>query len=526
MLRGIALSVRAHRAVGSTAQFRIVGGLGGWGETAHSQLRTTPTCPNPVATIQGCRWWSPVRNKTKATPHDIGGVLDVFGPVATESTADLQEWEVSCHALLAILAIKGHIVTDELRRAIEALTAEQYTEFSYYEKWSAAMATLLVERGVLERGEIEKRLFGESKQIDPNTPARFAAGDAVRVKRSAGPPIGWRRPHLRTPGYVYGVTGIVERVSGRFRDPTALAFGFAEPIEQLYRVQFRQGDLWPEQLGDSYSPEDVVEVEIFENWLEPPTSEPVSTPPTELFDHSSHHNHDYGHGHHGHHHHEHDHTDTEHVHEPRPFVEIKAVEREGLPRPGDDVHRALRALLIEKGVVNADELRAFAEHLESAGTRLDGATLVARAWVDEDFRTRLIADPPSTAAELGIKTSNPNAPTILTVVPNTPTTHNLVVCTLCSCYPSSLLGLSPAWYKSREYRARAVREPRAVLAEFGLTDTDLEDKRIRVHDSTADHRYIVLPERPDGTDGWSEEALKDIITRDSMIGVTVPCAPQ
>jgi nitrile hydratase len=157
--------------------------------------------------------------------------------------------------------------------------------------------------------------------------------------------------------------------------------------------------------------------------------------------------------------------------------------------------------------------------MDTAGKQLDGATLVLNAWLDADFEERLLADAPSAALELGISTANANAPTVLTVVKNTPTTHNLIVCTLCSCYPIPLLGLSPSWYKSREYRARSVREPRRVLEEFGLT---LETaKGIRVHDSTADHRYIVLPERPADTFGWSKEKLKSIITRDTMVGVAI-----
>ena len=170
-----------------------------------------------------------------------------------------------------------------------------------------------------------------------------------------------------------------------------------------------------------------------------------------------------------------------------------------------------------------DEVRLMCERMDTAGKNLDGAALVLEAWLNPSFQKRLIDDPPSAAAELGISTSNPNAPTVLTVVPNTPETHNLVVCTLCSCYPSGLLGIAPSWYKSREYRARAVREPRKVLQEFGVTVPP--NKQIRVHDSTADHRYLVLPERPPNTENLSREDLRAIITRDSMIGVSVPAVP-
>ena len=141
---------------------------------------------------------------------------------------------------------------------------------------------------------------------------------------------------------------------------------------------------------------------------------------------------------------------------------------------------------------------------------------MARAWTDAGFRDRLIADSKSAATELGMDIG----PIPILVMENTPETHNLVVCTLCSCYPRFLLGIPPDWYKSRSYRSRAVREPRAVLAEFG---TGIEpDVDIRIHDSTADMRYLVLPMRPAGTEGMSEEALAKLVTRDSLIGVTQP----
>ena len=178
---------------------------------------------------------------------------------------------------------------------------------------------------------------------------------------------------------------------------------------------------------------------------------------------------------------------------------------------------AVVSLLIEKGVFSADEMRAQIERMDAL-TPARGARLVARAWADGGFRERLLADAKAAAAELGIDLG----PVPILVMENTPGTHNLVVCTLCSCYPRFLLGLPPDWYKSRSYRSRAVREPRRVLAEFG---TELDpDARIRVHDSTADMRYMVLPMRPAGTEDMSEEALAALATRDSLIGVTVPRA--
>jgi nitrile hydratase len=179
---------------------------------------------------------------------------------------------------------------------------------------------------------------------------------------------------------------------------------------------------------------------------------------------------------------------------------------------------AVRELLIEKRILTADEIRRAVEAMDARSPAL-GARVVARAWTDPSFKTRLLADGTAACEELGISMGA----TKLVVVESTAKVHNLVVCTLCSCYPRMLLGLPPDWYKSRAYRARAVREPRAVLREFG---TELADEvTVRVHDSTADMRYLVLPLRPSGTEGWSEEQLAGLVTRDSMVGVSTPRLP-
>jgi nitrile hydratase len=173
---------------------------------------------------------------------------------------------------------------------------------------------------------------------------------------------------------------------------------------------------------------------------------------------------------------------------------------------------ALRELLIEKGIFTALDVRREVEAMEGrdAGT---GARMVARAWCDPAYKAKLLEDAPAAAADLGFEPG----PFRILVMENTAAVHNLIVCTLCSCYPRMLLGLPPAWYKSLPYRSRVVREPRAVLAEFGLILPD--DVTLRVHDSTADMRYLVLPLRPAGTEGWDEAQLATLVTRDSLIGV-------
>ncbi|MRU16751.1 nitrile hydratase subunit alpha [Roseovarius sp. A21] len=179
---------------------------------------------------------------------------------------------------------------------------------------------------------------------------------------------------------------------------------------------------------------------------------------------------------------------------------------------------AVRELLIEKGVLTPAEVTAQIEAMD-ARSPANGAAVVARAWVDPDFKARLLEDASAASREMGFDIG----PLHLIAVENTKEIHNLIVCTLCSCYPRNLLGLPPDWYKTRAYRSRAVREPRKILEEFGVT---LSDKtKIRVHDSTADMRYIVLPARPEGTDNMDEAELAALVTRDSMIGTGLPKQP-
>jgi nitrile hydratase subunit alpha len=175
----------------------------------------------------------------------------------------------------------------------------------------------------------------------------------------------------------------------------------------------------------------------------------------------------------------------------------------------------LRELLVEKGIITDEQVDAEVAEMR-ARTPERGAKVVARAWVDPAYKKRLLENGTKACEELGLE-----IPALkLVVVENTPEVHNAIVCTLCSCYPRVLLGIPPDWYKSRNYRSRMVHEPRAVLAEFGLRIP--EHVAIRVHDSTADMRYLVLPMRPPGTDGWSEERLANLVNRDSMIGVALP----
>lgn len=206
------------------------------------------------------------------------------------------------------------------------------------------------------------------------------------------------------------------------------------------------------------------------------------------------------------HHHDHHHDDAESEHE-RP-----------LSGPALRV-KALESLLTEKGLIDPKTLDAIVETFETKVGPRNGARVVARAWTDPAYKARLLRDSRAAIAEFGFYGYGED----MVVVENTPKVRNLIVCTLCSCYPWSVLGLPPVWYKSAPYRARAVIDPRGVLRELGEAVPD--DIEVRVWDSTAELRYFVLPERPAGTEGWSEAQLAEIVTRDAMIGVAQVTVP-
>jgi nitrile hydratase subunit alpha len=206
----------------------------------------------------------------------------------------------------------------------------------------------------------------------------------------------------------------------------------------------------------------------------------------------------------------HDHDGHDHHHDDDAIARRNALRAE-----------ALESLLVERGVIKPALIDAIVTRFEQDIGPMNGARLVARAWTAPAFRARLLDDAWTGIRELDLVTGPENTP--IRALENTPTVHNVVVCTLCSCYPSALLGLPPSWYKSPAYRSRVVREPRAVLHEMGL---DLPpDVEVRVWDSSAEIRYMVLPERPSGTDGWSEDQLATLISRDALIGVARPKEP-
>lgn len=389
--------------------------------------------------------------------HDVGGSPALLSTALPKDHPN-QRWELECHALFACLAKDGHISTDELRRGVEELPLIAHEEWGYYERWSASMFAVLCERGAITAHEVEQEFLGDGDPVhvardvasSSGSPSssheclstessklpRFAIGQTVVVKSELLRRTRWRAPHLRTPGYIFGATGVVERVCGAFADPSILSYGVSRAVakeEFLYRVRFMQKDVWPELHSESM---DTLDVEIYESWLHPslPTDKAgfqdhVSP---HIFDHGAEaHEHEHSHDHdhdrsHDRHEHSHSHGidqdsyghDHSHVHSARPDIEATAVAKEGPSPPGAVLHSALLEVALKRGFVTRERLRATIEALETAGAELPGARLVARAWVDPEFAVRLSTDAAAAARELGIEASNPNAPTVLTVVAN------------------------------------------------------------------------------------------------------------
>ena len=494
--------------------------------------------------------------------HDVGGVHDSKSePLSVGPASDQYlPWERQIHALRLVLGSKGLISSDELRRAVEAMDLKHHP-LTYYEKWLVGIINILLERRVITSEELNGPFVASngSGTGEGTIAARFSPGDIVRVRREVST-IRWRKPHLRTPGYLHGCSGTVTRVNGAFIDPSYAAYrehfvpstssAAPSPMRQvLYTVSFRASDVWGSVLhGDGDS--DVIFADIFDCWLEKADrlepqahhyvsdtceqkgkSNSAGNNASSALSHDHDHDHDHEHG---------------HQHTSRASVEATAVERElSAQSPFADLAETLIAILVGKGALTRRDVADQLAALDQIQGQHLGAKLVARAWMDPAFKRQLLADAEAAAQTMGIGTSNykdaelsldprprtmfsvksyPQGHTVLKVVENTPLVHNLVVCTLCSCYPVAVLGLSPDWYKSSSFRARAVAEPRALLREaFGL---DIPSSvRIAVHDSTAELRYLVLPMRPAGTDGLSAEQLERIVTRDSMIGVATIVSP-
>lgn len=421
--------------------------------------------------------------------HDVGGAEALASAPVPKSDKPLQRWEVETHALLVLLVSASKMKVDELRAGIEALEPVKYLAWGYYDKWAASMARASLTHGYVTEDALNGALGAAPTTSEPV----FKPGDVVRVRRDDARLSRWRKPHIRVPGYVFGATGVVEEYRGQFGDPEFLAFGATTGDQPLYTVRFTHRALgWDEDAS--------ICAEVYQPWLEKADSL-ESSPVQERGETVEHDDHD------------HDRYDTE----------LHAVEKQTPEAPGERLISALLATLRDGGHVDIEQFRRITSAVETLAAPMTpdaiGPRLVARAWKDPAFKTALLADAHAALMDtFDFNATNSTAPTKLIVVADEPKKRNLVVCTLCSCYPLSVLGLSPSWYKDVRYRAKAVRSPRKLLLDdFGL---DLDDQvEIVVWDSTADCRYMVLPESPQDAADLTEAELAARVTRDSMIGV-------
>lgn len=481
--------------------------------------------------------------------HDVGGSAQhVTGKSMDTSDPPVCFWEQRVHALECLLEDHEDIKfkADELRAGIEALPQNIYTSAPYYGRWALSIARAMERRGFVKMADLEEVLGVGSP---PTAGARFREGDYVTVRHERDIwPMPYRKPHLRTPGYVHGVTGKVVKSLGKQEDPNANAFLQCKIPTHVYSVRFWSSALWPlAAAGDRGAKADggengaCVDVDIYEPWLVAGSAEACRGLEGGLLRMGS----------------SDDSFASAAIGNPSP--KRRRIELEAQAKECPDIERApsvsayetfatgLIDRLIRNGLFKAEDLHHEVEAWNVRSVDPLGPKLVARAWLDPAFKQLLSCD-----ADAAVKAMNDGkglgaildshnhaddqhddevhrdlagghavdkvaVGSRLIALENTADVHNVVVCTLCSCYPLAVLGYAPAWYKSIAYRVRMVREPRVVLAEFGL---ELPPQvQVRVHDSLSEKRYIVLPQRPAGTEGWSESDLRALVTRDCMVGV-------
>lgn len=415
--------------------------------------------------------------------------------------AEYAHWEQQIDAVGYLFFNKGIINIDKFRQGIESIDKPVYNKVGYYGRWTISLAKYCLESGILNQEDLNK-MYGPP--LNSTDKQLFQVGDQVRVQHE-NYATRWIKPHLRTPGYLYGKIGIIDKCFGTQPNPEYFAYDNTDSTthhQPLYRVRFNQKSVWDHYEGGD---DDTIDVEIFQHWLIP-ASQSCSLTEEEGEQHEVHHEHAVGHEHKDHQH--------DHIHEARAIIEQTAVNREGMPLPIQHLAESLVSALIDKNIITHEELRKQIESNQMSGIEQYGAKIVVEAWLNPEFKERVLNDGTKTIAEFLKLEKSEND---VVVVENTDKVHNLIVCTLCSCYPRQLLGIPPGWYKSRSYRVRAPRNPRSVLKEFGTILPN--DMKIQVHDSTSELRYMVIPRRPANTQDWSREQLISIVTRDSMIGV-------
>jgi nitrile hydratase len=434
--------------------------------------------------------------------HDMGG-MHGFGLVVREPNEPVfhAPWEgrVQAMMVLAYRALFGSVHGG--RFAGESIEPARQLAAGYFERGLAALELGVLAARLVTRDELAERVayFAAHAEAAPSAkaragrpappvaleragrvpeaaaarPPRFAVGDAVR-SRNMHP-----QGHTRLPRYARGRNGAVALAHPAANLPDRVVAGLSSEPQTVYTVRFAARELW----GPEAAPGEAVYLDLWEDYLEPGATPPGAAAPGEKP-------------------------------APRAAFGSSAPWWTGsvLPPP-EPLSKAIESVLVEWGLVEsaAIDTRVGEAERQRRATPSPGARLVARAWLDPAFKARLLADMGAAAAEIGIST-----PERTIMLENTPAVRNVVVCTLCSCY-SALAGIEPTWYKSPAYRSRVVIKPRAVLHEFGLDLAEVVD--VRVWDTSAQHRYLVLPERPAGTEGYSEAQLAGLVTQEALLGL-------
>jgi len=452
--------------------------------------------------------------------QDVGGLSLFESDSLSRDERSLSHWERQIDALCYVLLRKQLMNVHELRFGIESIPHHSFANISYYERWMYAILVTMLKHGTVTESEVSQKYSNHTghrglgaTSSERLRPPKFQVGDSVTVRDVLDSRIAssWRlglqmasSQHLRTPRYIQNKTGCIESFAGKHKNPELQSLRIPHDPVNLYRVRFLQLDLWPHGEAEH----DTVDIELMEHWLQ-------------RADCKEHHDHSHDHGHdHGHDHRARSQRDRE-------TVERKAIDREPTESPYQVLSQCVLELLVEKGVIAMEDIRAQIETIDARKTLYEtlGAKIAVRAWRDPEWKRKLTDWRQFRAFQLikeAFAVPDDYYETDLRVVENTESVHHVIVCTLCSCYPRQILGVPPSWYKSLKYRSEMVCKPRAVLRkQFGVDLPD--DVTVRVHDSAADLRYMVLPHFPSqiGPD-WSklsDEELVRMVTRDMLIGV-------
>eukprot|EP01083_Nonionella_stella_P065275 170896_1 len=446
--------------------------------------------------------------------HDLGANNDFIDQSLHRDVTSLTYWERKVDAFVLLLRKQDLFNVSELRHGIESIPKQSYLTIAYYEKWMYAATQCLLNKGVINENELITR-YRNHPQMDKlksiNTSfQKYAVGDTVKVRNVCDAAIqyeNWRlflglneKSHVRAPGYIVNKSGIIESYLGLLPNDELRAFGIEDAEVPIYRVRFKQNDLFP-----SHKPvhnDDTIDVEIVAHWLQ---KEDVDDAEDDT---------------------DHLHDDDDHEHKQRDIVEKNAVDKEPNLSPYELLSDVVISLCCDKQLVTMSQIQDMIQTYDTAQQLNLAPQIVIKAWRDEKWKRKLMnASDNGNANDIisetfGVEHMKKDHAFVLKVVENDENTHNVICCTLCSCYPRPLLGLPPHWYKSLRYRSEIISQPRELLKkEFGCDIP--ENMVLRVHDSTSELRYIVLPHTSQipNYKNMSDDQLAKIITRDMVIGV-------